>query len=152
MKKHSGQLLYSPSDLIHYLASPFTSWMDRYYLENRSLVTPDEPTEDEQLIARTGEHHERTILDEFKSSPQNLVEIIKDDPVAARTKTLSAISAKAPIIFQAALESEQFAGFSDFLIARCIRAVSGVGHKAGPLAKTVLRDPALLLLRDARRR
>jgi hypothetical protein len=68
MKKHCGKLLYSPSDLIRYLASPFASWMDRYYLENPGTVTPDEQTEDEELIAQTGNQHERTVLDEFKSS------------------------------------------------------------------------------------
>ena len=38
----------------------------------------------------------------------NLVEVPKDDPVVARATTLSAINAKAPIIYQAALESGQF--------------------------------------------
>ncbi len=116
MNKHSDKLRYSPSDLVRYLASPFASWMDRYHLENRGAVAPDEETEDQKLIAQTGDQHERTILDEFKSSASNLVEIPKDDPVTARTKTLSAISTKAPIIYQAALESGQFAGFADFLL------------------------------------
>ena len=116
MKKHREQLIFSPSDLIRFLASPFASWMDRYYLENPGAVTPDEATEDEKLIAQTGDQHERAVLDEFKSSAANLIEVPKDDPAAARTKTLSAISAKAPIIYQAALESEQFAGFADFLM------------------------------------
>lgn len=115
-KEHSGQLVYSPSDLVRYLASPFASWMDRYFLENRGAVTPDEETEDEKLIAQTGDQHERAVLDDFKSSAPNLAEIPKDDPVVARIKTLSAISAKAPIIYQAALENGQFAGFADFLM------------------------------------
>ena len=55
MKKDlSGQLVFSPSDLVRYLGSPFASWMDRYYLENPGAVTPDEETEDAQLIAQTG--------------------------------------------------------------------------------------------------
>jgi predicted RecB family nuclease len=116
MKKRSGQLLYSPSDLVHYLASPFTSWMDRYHLENPGLVTPDNPTEDEKLIAQTGDQHERVVLNEFKLASANLVQISKDDPLDARTKTLSAIRAKAPMIYQAALESGPFAGYSDFLM------------------------------------
>jgi len=115
MKAHCGQLLYSPSDLVRCLASPFASWMDRYYLENPGAVAPDEETEDEKLIAQTGNQHERAVLDEFKSSAANLAEVPKDDPVVAWTKTLSAINAKAPIIYQAALESGQFAGFADFL-------------------------------------
>src|SRR2546429_3833113 len=115
MKKRSGQLLYSPSDLVRYVASPFASWMDRHYLEKPGAVIPDEETEDEKLIAQTGDQHERSLLDEFKSSATNLVEVPKDDPVVARQKTPSAIRAKAPIIYQAALESGQFAGFADFL-------------------------------------
>lgn len=116
MKKHSGQLLYSPSDLIRYLASPFASWMDRYYLENPGKVSPDEESEDQILIAQTGDQHERIVLNEFKSSVESLVEIPKGQPVVARTMTLSAIRSKAPIIYQAALESGQFAGFTDFLM------------------------------------
>ena len=115
MKKHAGQLIYSPSDLIRYLASPFASWTDRYYLENPGEITPDEDTDDKKLIAQTGDQHERTVLDEFKSSIANLVEVPKGNPVVARTQTLAAISAKAPIIYQAALESGPFAGFADFL-------------------------------------
>jgi hypothetical protein len=45
-----------------------------------------------------------------------LIEIPQDDFADAHTETLSAISAKVPIIFQAALDAGQFAGFADFLI------------------------------------
>ncbi|WNM57870.1 TM0106 family RecB-like putative nuclease [Candidatus Nitrospira allomarina] len=119
MKKDlSGQLVFSPSDLICYLASPFASWMDRYALENPGAVTPDEETEDGQLIAQTGAQHERAVLDEFKSYGANLVEIPRTDPSVARTTTLSAIGAKVPIIYQAFLEHESFAGFADFLLLK----------------------------------
>ena len=97
-KTPSGQLLYSPSDLVRYLDSPFASWMDRYYLEDPGAVTPDEETEDEKLIAQTGDEHERAVLNEYKSSTADLLEIPKDDPAVGLTKTLSGINAKAPII------------------------------------------------------
>ncbi len=116
MNKHSGEVVYSPSDLIRYLASPFASWMDRYCLENPGMGTPDEATEEERLIAQTGEAHEQAVLDDFKSSAAPVIEIAKKDAVVARTQTLSAIRAKAPCIYQAALESGSFAGFADFLI------------------------------------
>ena len=116
MKKNAGQLIYSPSDLIRYLASPFASWMDRYYLENPSSVSADEETEDAKLIAQTGNQHEQMVLAELKSATPRLVEIPKINFAAAQTMTLSAISAKAPIIYQAALEAGQFAGFADFLL------------------------------------
>lgn len=111
-----GKVVYSPTDLVRYVASPFASWMDRYYLENPREIFPDEETEDEKLIARTGDEHEATVLDEFKSSAITLAEVSKSDPAIARAQTLSAIAAKVPIIYQAALYSESFAGFADFLM------------------------------------
>ncbi|MCX6878390.1 MAG: hypothetical protein NTW21_31945 [Verrucomicrobia bacterium] len=116
MKKHSGQFLYSPSDLIRYLASPFASWMERYHLENPGAASPDEESEDQKLIAQTGDQHESVVLAEFKSATPDLAEVPKGDLAIARTATLSAISSKAPIIYQAALECERFAGFADFLL------------------------------------
>src|SRR6478735_3159467 len=104
MKKQSGVLVFSPSDLIRYFASPFASWMDRYHLENPDVITPDEETEDQKLVAQTGVRHEISVLTELKAGPRELVEIPKNDFADARTETLSAISAKVPIIFQAALD------------------------------------------------
>lgn len=117
MKKTAdGLLVYSPSDLVRYLASPFASWMDRYYLEHPEAVTPDEDTEDERLIAEAGQQHEQTVLNELKASSAGLVEIPTHDVAAARSQTLAAIMAKAPVIYQATLHSGQFAGFADFLM------------------------------------
>jgi len=116
MKKQSGIIIFSPSDLVRYTNSPFASWMDRFYLENPNQITPDKETEDQKLIAETGDQHERATLDEFKSSATEVVEISKDDSDAARSTTVSAIEAKAPIIYQAALSDQHFAGFADFLI------------------------------------
>ena len=61
MRKQSGSVIYSPSDLIRYLASPFASWLDRYYLENPGAITPDEETEEEKLLSRTGYELEQSI-------------------------------------------------------------------------------------------
>lgn len=116
MKKSTGQLVYSPSDLIRYLASPFASWMDRYYLEYPDSITPDQETEDQKLIAQTGDQHELTVLDELKLTIPGLIEISRDNLADAREKTLSAFNAKAPVIYQAFLESDRFAGYSDFII------------------------------------
>ncbi|MBP7948877.1 MAG: TM0106 family RecB-like putative nuclease [Verrucomicrobiales bacterium] len=116
MKKHSGQLVFSPSDLITYLASPFASWMDRYRLENPDTLIPDEATEDQKLIAETGNEHEQTVLGELKVAVPGLIEIPKADTEGARKQTITAINSKAPIIYQAALENGRFAGFADFLM------------------------------------
>jgi predicted RecB family nuclease len=115
-RNSSGQLVYSPSDLVRYLSSPFASWMDRYYLENPGALTPDEDTEDERLIAQTGQAHEQVVLAELKAMPAAVVEIQTKNAAAACEQTLSAIEAKSPVIYQAALHSEHFAGFADFLM------------------------------------
>lgn len=115
-KGHNGQPVYSPTDLVRYVASPFASWMDRYYLEDRKRFIPDEESEEKRLIAETGDRHERAVLNEFKSSAITLAEIPKEDPAIACTQTLAAVSAKVPIIYQAALESGPLAGFADFLL------------------------------------
>jgi len=68
MKKVSGKVIYLPSDLIRYLASPIASWLDRYELENPGEITRDEETEEEKLLSRTGDEHERSTLAGYKSS------------------------------------------------------------------------------------
>src|ERR1700677_311406 len=107
MQKRSGAVVYSPSDLIRYFASPFASWMDRYYLENPNGITPDEATEDQKLVAQTGDRHEISVLADLKVGTPELVEIHKDDFADAHSKTLEAIRAKVPIVFQAALDAGQ---------------------------------------------
>lgn len=111
----SGQVVFSPTDLIHYLDSPFASWMDRYHLENPNKLKPDDQTEDEELIVETGNQHEAAVLSEFKAVCPQLVEIPKVDFTEALGKTRDAIQVNAPIIYQGALQHGRFAGFSDFL-------------------------------------
>ncbi|HET9846757.1 MAG TPA: PD-(D/E)XK nuclease family protein, partial [Nitrospira sp.] len=117
MKKNStGELLYSPSDLVRYLASPFASWMDRYYLEHPDAVTPDETSAEDKLIAETGQAHERTVLADLKAAQTGIVEIQGTSLAEACGQTLAAIRSKAPVIYQAALQGGPFAGYADFLM------------------------------------
>jgi predicted RecB family nuclease len=117
MRKENGAIIYSPSDLIRYLASPFGSWLDRYRLEGLGEITPDEQTEEEKLLSRTGDEHEQSVLKRYKAAGTGLIEIPKDQNKfdAAHAATLEAINKKAPIIYQAALRLGDFAGYADFL-------------------------------------
>jgi uncharacterized protein len=108
--------VYTPSDLVRYLASPFASWMDRYHLDNPGAIAPDADTEEAQLIAQTGEEHEQAVLSELRSSTIPVIEIPTHDFAVGRVQTLSALNAKAGVIYQAALANGQFAGFADFLM------------------------------------
>ncbi|BCA56413.1 hypothetical protein W02_35530 [Nitrospira sp. KM1] len=117
MKKSStGQLQYSPSDLMTYLASPFASWMDRYHLECPGSITPDELTEDDKLIARTGAEHERAVLGDMRTAGRAIVEVSTRNFAQAQAQTRSAVTAEAPVIYQAALCDGPFFGFADFLL------------------------------------
>src|SRR5512133_3267275 len=113
MRKETGAIVYSPSDLIRYLASPFASWLDRYELENRGAIKTDE----QKLLSRTGDEHEQSVLKRYKAAGTDLIEIPKDQHKfdAAHAATLEAIKKKAPIIYQAALQNGAFAGYADFL-------------------------------------
>ncbi|GAA5142525.1 TM0106 family RecB-like putative nuclease [Prosthecobacter algae] len=116
MKKIGANIIYSPADLIRYLESPFSSWMDRCYLEDRASFIPDKETEDQKLIFETGYKHENRVLSRFKDSTPGLIEIPTDEFEKAKAQTSLALIAKPPIIFQAALDLDQFAGYADFLI------------------------------------
>jgi uncharacterized protein len=111
----SGKLIFSPSDLVRYLESPFASWMDRYHLENPGLLTPDPQSEDMKLIADSGIAHESVILRDWKAKEPALIEIHDRDLEVAHKKTLEAIAQRAPVIYQGALRHSDFAGFTDFL-------------------------------------
>ena len=115
MITHGDKIIFSPSDLVRFVASPFSSWMDRFNLENPGELKPDEETEDQRLIAETGNEHEHSVLEDFKASGIGVAEIATDDIRQARADTLEALKTKAPIIYQAALEHDRFAGFADFL-------------------------------------
>ena len=114
MKKESDSIIYSPTDLIRYLASPFASWLDRYYLENPGAIAPDKQTEEEELLSRTGDKHEQSVLIGYKASI-SVIEVPKGNFATAHAATLAAIKDKTPIIYQAALQDGAFAGYADFL-------------------------------------
>lgn len=114
-RTESGELVFSPSDLIRYLKSPFASWMDRYHLEFPEAISPDPDTEDERLIAETGDKHEADVLADLRSTCPGLVEVPSDDFSTAATLTLEALARRAPIVYQAALQLDRFAGYADFI-------------------------------------
>lgn len=89
--------------------------MDRYHLENPGFFTPDEMTEEQRLIVETGNRHEADILAGFRTKDSGIAEI---DTLAANPldRTLAVIRSNVPIIYQAALADDRFAGFADFII------------------------------------
>lgn len=114
MKIRNGQRVYSPSDLIVFMESPFASWMDRLRLEDPEAARRDEPTEANKLVANEGLAHEERFLQELKGSGKRVAEIHSKGAQGVED-TLKAIGEAADVIFQANLEMEGFAGYADFL-------------------------------------
>ncbi len=130
MKKEAGVVIYSPSDLIRYLASPFASWLDRCYLEDPNTVVPDEESDDQQLLAQTGDEHEASVLAEFNASTRELVKVPKENFKEARTKTLAAIAARAPpacLIFPISLTGKAKCR-RNTRSSKCFMSSSRLGH------------------------
>ncbi len=114
-KNEDGTLTFSPTDLIQFAASPFASWMERYYLESPGIVQPDEDSEDAKLIVRIANEHERSVLEKMRTSTESLAEI-SSNAVDAEAATRAAISENCHAIYQAVLNSGSFAGVADFLM------------------------------------
>ncbi|HWA25958.1 MAG TPA: TM0106 family RecB-like putative nuclease [Lacunisphaera sp.] len=113
--KHTGKMVYSATDLIRFMESPFASWMERLSKEQPDLVKPDAETEELQLIAATGDKHEAEFLASLKKERRDIVEIDSKDPDAF-AKTVAAMTAGREIIYQGCLQAGEFIGFTDFLV------------------------------------
>lgn len=117
MKKHDNGILYSPSDLITFLESPFASWMDRWYLEDPQAITPDKLTESEQSVTAAGDRHEEEQLYKFRNEGWSIAEIsMSKDVDLAEALTDEALASDHDMIFQARLRGGAFAGWADFMV------------------------------------
>src|SRR4026207_549966 len=114
MRKIGETLVYSPSDLIHFMENEFITWMDRYRLECPGEAFPDDDSEEAQIFQRLGHEHEERVLRRFREERQDVVEIESDE--ASFERTAEAMSRGAAVIYQAALRNGLFAGYSDFLM------------------------------------
>ena len=115
LKNQAGDIIFTPSDLIRYLSSPFSSWMDRYHLECPGQLEPDTATEDQRLIRDAGDAHEKAVLAQFRDNDIEITEIAGPSFAAAHQATMEALDAQRPLIYQAALKMQGFQGYADFV-------------------------------------
>lgn len=123
---NNDQLVFSPSDLIRFMESPFASWMERLRLERPGTVERDEPSEELKLVAKTGDAHEADYLSSLKDEERDVCEI-PDNREEAAELTRAAIAEGREIIFQGYLTLSPFAGYTDFLVR------AGEGHAGQPI-------------------
>src|SRR5438045_1752603 len=117
MKKVGQDVVYSPSDLIHFMENEFITWMDRYHLEFPGEILPNDDGDHQlQIFQRLGEQYEARLLQQFRDTKKELIEIERGESAAQRT--IEAMLGGADVVYQAALQHERFAGYSDFLIRK----------------------------------
>jgi len=117
----NGTLLFSPSDLVELMESPFASWMSRYALDHPEAKPAREAGDPlalpgaEALLQRRGLEHERAVLARLRAEGRDVLEL---DPKAgdALAQTLAALRAGREVIYQATLAQPPFAGIADFLV------------------------------------
>ncbi len=121
-----GSFRYSPRDLIAYLDGDFAAWCERMYAEGQRTngarsaaapawaAQPDAQDEEMKLAATKGDEHERRYLEQLRTQYPGMVEFGRDD-ADGESRTLEAMAAHAPVIYQAHLAADGWGGFPDFL-------------------------------------
>ena len=114
MFKHPDGLLFSATDLLHFMGCRHSSALDLGHLRNPGSVFPTDPFA--ELLARKGIEHERAYLEALRRSGRTVAELDENAPLDERVaRTREAIRAGVEIIYQGALMRTPWHGYSDFL-------------------------------------
>ncbi len=128
MQYRNGQYLYSPSDLIAFMESPFGSAMDRRLLHDSSLKEKIDPRDQLlEFLTNKGHAHEENYVLKLKDQGRKVVEISGDDATKAQA-TIAAMESGQDIITQGYLTDGEFAGLADFIVRVPGTSRLGVWH------------------------
>ena len=102
MRIQSGKFLYSPSDLITFMESPFASWMEKAKILDPSFQELMDP-EDEmlKLLQKKGYEHEADFLEVIKETGREIHKINSLSPEEMKAETREAMKAGRNVIAQA---------------------------------------------------
>lgn len=133
MYMENQRLIFSPSDLVVFMESPFASWMDRKecveFVATRQLRTKIGETKKLQLALQArGIKHEKQQLASFLAQGLKVVDIKASNQgfEASQQATLQAMQQGIDIIYQAALEGLPWRGYADFLVK--VAGTSALGN------------------------
>ena len=139
MQNYDGRRLYSASDLVNFLGCPHASTLDV-----RQLTEPvDFPDDDAQtkLLQEKGLAHERDYLESLRAQGRSIVEVADAGSVKDRAaRTLAAMCSGVDVVYQGALLSDPWHGYSDFLLKT--DGASALGEWAYDVADTKLSRSA----------
>ena len=156
MQLRNSTLLFSPSDLITFMESPFASHMERWRLHDPGISDLMDPKDKMlSLLQDKGYQHEEDFLETLNKQQKSVILIERAPTDVMQTKTREALNSGADVIAQAYLEFENFGGFADFLIKVPGKSNLGDYHyevwdtKLSKKMKPYFAIPALLLRGDA---
>ena len=138
MQRIGDVLVYSPSDLNHFLECEHLT-----YLQRTRDTSVSQPARDAhaELLARKGLQHEQTWLQRFQQEGRSVVTIATSENRDWRSDaqtTLAAMQAGADVIYQGVLVSDEWHGISDFLVrvdTPSAAVMSGLVSSWPPLAE-----------------
>lgn len=114
MRDVDGKTLFSASDLMRFMGCAHSTTLDLMHLRGEG-PEPREETEDAALLQKQGDAHEAAHLARITSAGRAVIEIKRGSLAANAQATTEALISGAEVIFQGALFSGNWGGWSDFL-------------------------------------
>ena len=145
MRHLHGNITFSATDLMRFMGCAHATTLDLMYLRGEG-PEPGEDTEDAALLQKQGDAHEAAHLDKLKSAGKDVLEIPRGDLVANAQATRAALGQGADVVFQGALFSGGWGGWSDFL--ERVESPSALGSFSYEVTDTKLKrrtDPKHVL-------
>ena len=145
MRHLHGNITFSATDLMRFMGCAHATTLDLMYLRGEG-PEPGEDTEDAALLQKQGDAHEAAHLDKLKSAGKDVLEMPRGDLVANAQATLAALGQGADVVFQGALFSGGWGGWSDFL--ERVESPSALGSFSYEVTDTKLKrrtDPKHVL-------
>lgn len=116
MRFLDDQLVFSPSDLITFMESPYASWMERKKLEDPSISELMDGTNALlTTLQEMGYAHDDAYTESLRNEGADVLEIERANPDRMAGLTLEAMQAGRDIIVQGYLSHGRFAGMADYL-------------------------------------
>lgn len=117
MQLRNGSLLFSASDLNHFIECEHLAWLERERAHDR-LQRPEVADPTAELVARKGHEHEAAYVQSLRDAGRRVVTVppARADLEAGARTTLAAMQAGVEVVYQAVLLADGWLGIADFLL------------------------------------
>ncbi|NEY92254.1 TM0106 family RecB-like putative nuclease [Rhodobacteraceae bacterium KMS-5] len=136
MRDVGGHMLFSATDLMRFMGCAHATTLDLSRLRGEG-PDPREDSEDAALLQKQGDAHEAAHLARLGAAGRGIVEVARGDLVQNAATTRAALAAGPEVVFQGALLSGNWGGWSDFL--ERVERPSALGAFSYEVADTKLK-------------